>query len=343
LIRMKKLGVPTTLLDVASLAGVSPATVSRALNQPEIVSARTLERVQRAVRETGYEANEAARHLRRRRSDTLLVMVGEIPSRFIFRVLMAFEAKAAEDGYSLLISSSAYHQERGQHYYSFIQKGLADGILTFGGSPGIISNLSRIDESLPIVSVNEFLADKAIPFVSIDDLNASRKVARHLVELGHTSLGHVTGPPETSSGKMRLQGFCEELAVSGLKPDWISRQDYNLESGERAAREWLALSRRPTAVFCSCDEVALGFMATLHREGVRIPQEVSVVGFDDIPFAGCSYPKLTTIQQPHQSIASAALQMILQRIQNDQAKVENCFLPGTLVVRESTAPLRGTA
>ncbi len=142
---------------------------------------------------------------------------------------------------------------------------------------------------------------------------------------------------------MRLQGFCEELAVSGLKPDWISRQDYNLESGERAAREWLALSRRPTAVFCSCDEVALGFMATLHREGVRIPQEVSVVGFDDIPFAGCSYPKLTTIQQPHQSIASAALQMILQRIQNDQAKVENCFLPGTLVVRESTAPLRGTA
>lgn len=329
------------MLDVASLAGVSPATVSRALNQPEIVKPRTLARIRQAIEATGYETNEVARSLRRQRSDTLLVMLGGAPSRFIFQVLMVLEARAAEENYTVLISNSAFHQERSQRYYNFIQKRLADGILTFGGSARILRKLHQIDAGLPIVAINESMEGQGFPYTSVDDFQAARLVVRHLRSLGHKRLGHVAGPLETSSGKLRLEGFLQELRSEGLQPGWIAQKDYSVESGSEAAREWLQLPNPPTAVFCSCDEVALSFVAVLQREGVRVPDDVSVVGFDDIPLAGYSCPSLTTIRQPHQELGATAFQMLLQRLQDPPTRQENSLLAGELVVRDSTGPPPG--
>ena len=169
------------LTDVARLAGVSPATVSRAINQPAIVNAKTLERIQQAVQQIGYETNAAGRNLRLRRSDALLVMISDAPSRFFSQILMGVEAEASEAGYNVLVSNTQENPERGRRLYASIQQSLADGILTFGGHNQELGDLIS-NHPIPIVGVNEHLEDLPVPVTTVDNLSASRAIVRHLLE-----------------------------------------------------------------------------------------------------------------------------------------------------------------
>ena len=325
------------LTDVALLAGVSPATVSRAINQPAIVNAKTLERIQQAIQQIGYETNTAGRNLRLRRSDALLVMISNTPSRFFSQILMGMEAKASEAGYNVLVSNTQDNPERGRRLYASIQQSLADGILTFGGhnQNQTLRDLIR-NHPIPIVGVNEHLEDLPVPVTTVDNLNTSREIVRHLLELGHQKIGHVTGTTTLSSGKDRLEGFLRGLQEVRLTPTWICHKHYNVESGREAAEEWLRLPERPTAVFCSCDETAFGFIAALRRKEIQVPEDVSVVGFDDIPLADHYCPALTTVRQPHRELGATAVRMLLERIHDVEAPIPNQLLEGKLIVREST-------
>ena len=323
------------LTDVARLAAVSPATVSRAINQPAIVNAKTLERIQQAIQQIGYETNTAGRNLRLRRSDALLVMISDAPSRFFSQILMGVEAESSENGYNVLVSNTQENPERGRRLYASIQQSLADGILTFGGHNQELGDLIR-NHPIPIVGVNERLEDLPVPVTTVDNLSTSREIIRHLLELGHRKIGHVTGTTILSSGRDRLEGFLSELQQEGLIPTWICNKHYNVESGREAAEEWLRLTDRPTAVFCSCDEAAFGFIAALRRKKIRVPEDVSVVGFDDIPLADHYCPALTTIRQPHRELGVTAVRMLLERIRDVKAQLSNKLLPGELIIREST-------
>ena len=146
----------------------------------------------------------------------------------------------------------------------------------------------------------------------------------------------MTGTTTLSSGRDRLKGFLSELQQAGLSPTWICNKHYNVEAGREAAEEWLCLTDRPTAVFCSCDEAAFGFIAALRRKEIRVPEDVSVVGFDDIPLADHYCPALTTVRQPHRELGTTAVRMLLERIHNVAASIPNQLLEGKLIVRAST-------
>ena len=161
------------LTDVAQLAGVSPATVSRAINQPAIVNVKTLERIQQAIQQIGYETNTAGRNLRLRRSDALLVMISDAPSRFFSQILMGVEAEASKAGYNVLVSNTQDNPERGRQLYASIQQSLADGILTFGRHNPELGDLIR-NHPIPIVGVNEHLEELPVPVTTVDNLSASR-------------------------------------------------------------------------------------------------------------------------------------------------------------------------
>ena len=165
-----------------------------------------------------------------------------------------------------------------------------------------------------------------VPTVAVEGYHAAKEIVRYLLGLGHTRLGHISGPADrTSSASDRLQRFHDILEESNLKPSWTFSTEYNMESCALVAREWITLPERPTAVFCSCDEVAFGFNSALYRNGFRVPRDVSVVGFDDVPLAEFSIPSLTTIRQPHLEIGIQAVRLILKLIQTPTKLQKACI------------------
>jgi len=328
-----------TIRDVSIRAGVSSATVSRALSQPHLLRKKTLKRVEQAIEDTGYIVNEAARSLRSKKTGILLAMISATPSQFFSKVLLGVEKIASKLGYGILIANTQDDAAKIKQLYSYIQKNRADGILIFGGKQDIMQN-EVVGSLPPIIAVNEKADSKGIPFVTVDNFQSAKTVTRHLFELGHRQIGHIAGPTEYASSSIeRRDGFLNALNGTGVEPFWILNRDFNIESGFNAAEEWMKLDLKPTAVFCSCDEVALGFISKLHLYGFRIPEDVSVVGFDDIPFAEISTPPLTTICQPHIEIGTHAVNMLLEQIRQPEIRQDSIHLPGSLIIRGSTKPL----
>ncbi len=328
-----------TLQDVARQAQVSTATVSRALSQPDVVSKRTLKRVQQAVESTGYVVNEAARSLRKKKSGALLVMVPAVSSPFFSLVMRGLEATATQAGYSILVANTEDDDFKERQLFSYVQQNRADGVLIRGGRPPVQKGevQGRIP---PIVAVNERIEGIAVPTVAVNGEDAAKEVIRYLLGLGHRRIGHISGPvSRASSATDRFRGYEAALREAGLTSTWNHATEYNMESGTLAAREWISLPERPTAVFCSCDEVAFGFNSALYRSGFRVPRDVSVVGFDDIPLAEFSIPSLTTIRQPYQEIGVRAVKLLLEQIQHPNEPLDSVFLKGELIPRESTRRL----
>jgi len=327
-------GAPT-LQDVAKYAQVSTATVSRVLTQPDVVSKTTLRRVTKAIEETGYVVNEAARSLRRKKSGVLLVMVPSVSSPFFSQVMRGLESTAAKAGYGILTANTADDTIKEQQLFSYVQQKRADAVLILGGRPPVQKE-ELLDNMPPIVAVNERIIGLDVPTVAVDGFHAAKEVIRYLMGLGHTKIGHISGPSDrTSSAADRLEGYQEILSDAGLEPSWTFSTEYNMESGALAAREWITLPKRPTAVFCSCDEVAFGFNSALYRNGFRVPRDVSVVGFDDVPLAEFAIPSLTTIRQPHLEIGVQAVKLLLQLMQNPTEPPQSIYLKGDLIIRES--------
>ena len=325
-----------TLQDVARHAQVSTATVSRALSQPSVVSQRTLKRVQQAIETTGYVVNEAARSLRKKRSGALLVMVPAVSSPFFSLVMRGLEVTAAQEGYNILVANTEDDAFKERQLFSYVQQNRADGVLILGGRSPVQKEevQGRIP---PVVAVNERIEGISVPTVAVNGSDAASAVVRYLLGLGHRRIGHISGPIQrTSSAIDRFQGYQAALQEAGLTSAWDYSTEYNMESGTLAAKEWIALTERPTAVFCSCDEVAFGFNSALYRHGFRVPRDVSVVGFDDIPLAEFSIPSLTTIRQPYQEIGVQAVKLLLEQICHPNEPLDSVLLKGELITREST-------
>jgi len=191
----------------------------------------------------------------------------------------------------------------------------------------------------PVVFACEWVEGFDQPSVTIDNVEGAMLAVRHLVELGHSKIGHVAGPPENVLTIRRREGAAAALSEAGLpvRDEWFFAGDFSLLSGVAAAEAWLALDDRPTAVFCSSDAMACGFMSELNRHGIDVPRDVSVVGFDDIEISGHFIPTLTTIHQPRIAIGEAAARMLIARIAGDTPEATSVRLPVGLVTRDSTA------
>lgn len=327
--------------DVAEAAGVSTATVSRALSSPGLVSQDTRAIVLRAVEATGYRINHAARNLRRRQAGGIVVLVPNLANPFFSQILSGIASAMAPSGYNVLIADT--HQTHADDgILDYLHNNRADGLIVLHGAlPEALPPAGSAAAHLPpVVFACEWLVEGARPQVTIDNAYGARLAIDHLAALGHLRIGHLMGPQGNVLTASRARGAREALAANGLeiREEWFLEGDFSLDSGAAAARRWLAMTARPTAVFCASDAMACGFIGALSRGGISVPDDVSVVGFDDIEIAAHLVPALTTIAQPRPLIGETAAQMLLDLIRNkDDAAPASAVLPVELVVRASTA------
>lgn len=325
----------TTILDVARAAGLSTATVSRALREPEKVTEKTRAKVFKAVEAVNYRPNMLARNLRTDKSFTLLVLVPGIANPFFANVTAGIEATAWKRGYSVLLGDTRDSPEREEHYARLVETRLADGVIQL--SPDYAPAESRRQAPYPVVHACGCELTEA-PSVRIDNVGAMHEMVAHLIARGHRRIAAISGPQANAHAIDRLKGYRQALEAAGIAfdPGLVLHGSFRMQSGFEAAREILAMTPRPTAIVSINDEMAIGAIQALAALGVSVPSDIAVTGFDDIDFAAHSTPALTTVRQPAAEMGAKACELLIDWIE-DKARDEAVhILPHTLVVRESS-------
>ncbi|MBF9234120.1 LacI family DNA-binding transcriptional regulator [Microvirga alba] len=338
-------GRAARIQDVARLADVSTATVSRVLASPNVVSEDTRARVLEAIAKTGYVPNPAARSLRSQKTYMVLVVLPNLANTFFSKILSGIEETLFEAGYGMIIGDLDGSPEKEAHFAAFTSAGRVDGAILLNGH---LFGQSRDAQgepaiNIPLVALCEAIPGANIPQIEVDNRAASRRMTQYLVSRGHRLIAYLTGPADNVLEKERIRGYRDGLRAEGLAfdPELVIEGDYTIKSGIDAGRDLLGRSRRPTAVFCTSDEMAIGLMRTLHSAGVRVPQDISVAGFDDIEFAAVAEPALTTIHQPRRELGQAAATALVDLLQG-RSTPERIRLKTELVVRDSVAEPVGT-
>jgi LacI family transcriptional regulator len=334
---------PATLRDVAAAAGVHPATASRALN-PEtriLVSEDTARRVMDAAAGLGYQPNPVARSLRTRRSHTVGVLIPDLNNPLFPPIVRGLEDKLAAAGYVALIGNTDSDPARERMLFEQMRARHVDGfaLATATLHDRLLAEVAAAD--LPVVLMNRLSQDYSFSSVSVDNEQGARMAARHLANLGHTRIANIAGPQDASTGMSRLRGFRDGLAAHGLaaSEELIAYADrYTVDEGLRCARELLARPGGFTAVMAANDMLAVGCYAALDEAGLRCPDDISVIGFNDLPFIDRVRPPMTTVRFPHYQLGTEAAQLLLERIGKHEAPIKILYLAPELVVRGSTAP-----
>lgn len=324
------------IVEVAAAAGVSVATVSRALQMPDIVAAKTLERVQKAVIKLGYAPNAQARMLRTARSNVIVALVPDISNPFFAEVIRGIEQVAHENRFSILLGDTQYNQDREQAYADLLATRQAAGLIT------LLPHIPRLPPRTfaPIVNACEYVKDPAISSVYVDNIAAGRDATNYLLNLGHVDIAFITGPMTSPICIDRDHGYADALRAAGVRrnPKLTVTGDFSVESGIRGVDGLFAREQKFTAIFCSNDEMAIGAIRSIKSRGIRVPEDISVVGFDDIRFARYCDPPLTTIAQPKGELGREAMNMMIEILANPDVLARKRILPTQLVVRGSTAP-----
>jgi LacI family repressor for deo operon, udp, cdd, tsx, nupC, and nupG len=331
-----------TIYDVAKRAGVSPATVSRVLSQSAVVAEPTRLRVMKAVDTLGYAPNSTAKNLRTARTGKLLVTVPDISNPFFSQILQGAEDAAQREGYSVLLGDTQHDPCREERYALMLKSKEADGLIFLGHRlPEEAATMVRTmaPRCAPVVNGCEYNPRLGIPSVHIDNAQAASDAMEHLYALGHRRIGVVTGPLVSPLSRDRLRGARLRARQSDADDDLLLVPgDFSIESGVAAVQELVERPQPPTAVFCFSDKMAIGVIEGARRRGIVVPDQLSVVGFDDIQFALYTCPPLTTIAQPMRAIGEGTVRLLLQILSDDSVAPASATLPHRLVVRESTAP-----
>jgi len=330
-----------TIQDVARDAGVSTATVSRVFSAPELVLEPTRQKVMESVARLGYQPNFAAKSLRTLRTEKILVTVPDISNPFFSQVIRGVEEAAHAAGYSVLLGDTRHEEEREEQYATMLRRKEADGLIFLGHRlPGALAAMvSTMGPRTPIVNGCEFRPDIGVSSAHIDNEQAAAEVMEHLYSLGHTHIGVVTGPLASPISSDRLTGVKAAAARHGESDALqIVTGDFSIESGVRETLALLDEEVRPTAIFCFSDEMAMGALEAIRRRGLRCPQDVSLVGFDDIRFAQYLDPQLTTVSQPMDQIGHEVVRLLLDILSGRASGLQHVTLPHKLVVRASTGP-----
>jgi LacI family transcriptional regulator len=328
---------------VARLARVSIATVSRTINRVPTVNPRLAKQVWEAIRELNYFPNTQARALVSGRSRLLGLIVSEITNPFFPELIQGFEEVAVESGYEVLIGSTNYEAERMQRCIRRMMERNADGVavMTFGIEQPLLDQLA--DRKIPLVFVDVAPDRPEISVLKVDYSHGIRQGVQHLAALGHREIAFVTGPLRLHSAHSRLEAFEEALEECGIPLDkrFVLEGDHTMEGGMAAAEQMLAQKKLPTAVMCSNDMLAIGVLHTLSRAGLRVPADISIIGFDDIRMAEMMIPPLTSIQMSRAELARAAVGALRAHVEKTSPQREYP-IDTRLVVRQSTDFPKGT-
>jgi DNA-binding LacI/PurR family transcriptional regulator len=327
---------------VARLAHVSIATVSRTINHIPTVNPKLTKRVWEAIRELNYFPNTQARALVSGRSRMLGLIVSEITNPFFPELIQGFEDVAVENGYEILIGSTNYEADRMQRCIRRMVERNAEGvaIMTFGIEQPLLDQLA--DRNVPLVFVDLAPNRPGMSVLKVDYHNGIRQGVQHLAALGHRRIAFVSGPQRLHSAQSRLAAFKKALGECGIPVDetLMIEGDHTMEGGMVSAQKLMATKDLPTAIMCSNDMLAIGVLHQLSRSGLRVPDDVSIIGFDDIHMAAMMIPPLTSIQMSRTDIASAAVSALRGHLEGSPKREYR--IDTRLVVRESTGFPRGT-
>ncbi len=328
-----------TIYDVARLAGVSPATVSRALNGSNRVATTTRRRVEAVVAQLGYEPNRVARSLATSVTHTLALLLPDITNPFFPALVKGVQLLADERHYTLLLCNTAADPEREEEYLRVLRGKRVDGVILVG----LKLNGQRIRRALgevPVVVLDRSVDLPGAAVVQVDHRGGATLAVRHLLELGHRDIAHVAGPGDLAVSRERLEGYREALSEAGLpyRPELVVEADFTEEGGYEAV-QGLCATGHVSAIFAANDLSAIGIMAALRERGLTVPDEVSVVGFDDIHLCAYTVPALTTIRQPAYAMGRRAAELLIDAVEGGDPR--GVTFEAELVVRGSTAPPAG--
>jgi LacI family repressor for deo operon, udp, cdd, tsx, nupC, and nupG len=333
----------STIQEVADAAGVSTATVSRALSHPKLVSEATRRKVLKAVEALAYSPNITAKSLRTARTGKLLVTVPDIANPFFSLIIQGIEEAAQRAGYAVLLGDTRHEPEREERYALMLQRKEADGLIFLGHRlPKTLTTWTRDRSSTaPVVNGCEFSPRLTVPSAHIDNAAAASETMEYLYKLGHRRVGVITGPLASPLSRDRLEGVMSRAAARRGKDQLsVVHGDFSIESGVAGATQLMKQRNAPTAIFCFSDEMAIGVMDCARQRGIGVPDELSVVGFDDIRVSRYLAPPLTTVSQPMLDIGRETVRLMLEILRNDKVRPASITLPHKLVIRASTAPPR---
>jgi DNA-binding LacI/PurR family transcriptional regulator len=328
--------------DVAEKAGVALSTVSYVLNDSGPVADDRRTKVLEAVRALGYLPNETARNLKRQSVATIGLVVPDLVNQYFAMIAEGVEQAASEKDILVVFCTPEATGEGESWNSRLLRSQRLDGLIYLSGADTRMEPLVDLMRVGPVVLLDEKLPGFNLPSVVSENRQGAREVAAHLTSLGHRRLAILGGPPELWTAEQRLSGYREAIAAAGLDPDTIPvlTGDYRMASGERLADQALSgpVAERPTALICANDLMAIGALSYCRRAGLRVPQDISVVGFDDLPLVSLLTPSLTTVRQPARELGKEAVKLLLSLV--DGVEVDSPPpSPVTLKIRESSGPV----
>ncbi|KAA9002051.1 HTH-type transcriptional repressor PurR [Affinibrenneria salicis] len=330
-----------TIKDVARRAGVSTTTVSHVINKTRFVAEETKAAVRAAIQELHYSPSAVARSLKVNNTKTIGLLASSSEAPYFAEIIEAVENSCFDKGYTMILCNSHNDLERQRACLSMLAQKRVDGLLVMCAEypPALLAMLED-HRHIPMVVMDWGSAQHDFTDTIIDNAFAGgRMAARYLIERGHRDIGAIPGSQERNTGSGRYQGFLRALQEAGIQPqpEWIVQGDFEPESGWRAMNQILAQKQRPTAVFCGGDIMAMGAICAADELGLRVPQDISVIGYDNIRHARYFTPALTTIHQPKERLGQSALAMLIDRITSKREEAQVIEVQPVLVERRSVA------
>lgn len=332
-----------SLKDVANHAGVSTGTVSRYLNDPTALRAKTRDKVALSIKHLGYAPNLVARNLRTGRTGLVAVVIWSLGDPFYGDVIRGIILVAKRFGLTILVREAQVTEMNSSDLGDMVRSRQVDGIIVLGGpSPYEVSENFQNSEGLPpvVIAGERPTNDMArFPCVQIDSIAAAREATQHLISLGHQRIGFIRGEPWSTLLDDRETGFVSAMTEAGLPipPEVFADGKLTIGDARRAARQILNARPKVTALICANDDMAIGAMAEVKASGLSVPNDVSVVGFDDIRYAAVMDPPLTTISQPAEEIGEKAMYRLMRAIENPSQENGIDYIKHQLTIRGSTA------
>ncbi len=326
-----------TISDVAKLAGVSHQTVSRVINNKPDVSPATRQRVLEVIKKTGYRPSGLARGLATSKTATIGMVVPDISNPFFSDIARGIETTAYERGYNVFLCNTNEEPERELEVLYSLEQKQVDGVILCGLRQKTPALLDALERFFAVVLVNRLLEEKTFPAVMIDNQTGAKEAVQHLLNLGRTNIGLLVGPAFSYSAKQRYQGYIEAMHNAGLpiQDGWIHNCIPTVEGGEQAARVLLEAHPEVNALFCYNDLVAVGAIQACHALQRKIPEDVAIIGFDDIYLAALVTPALTTCRVPLIEMGHHAMGLLLQQINEKHLGSRVITVTPQLIIRDS--------
>ncbi len=327
-----------SIYDVAKKAGVSVVTVSRVINNATTVRASSKEKVMKAIKELNYQPNSAAQSLARGKSNVIGLLIPNLTDPFIMEVVDSVDRSLEKKGYFLALSVIGGNDNDSDVRSNFLfQQDRVDGVLIL--TPIFEENYvtSLKEKNIPFVIMDNQIFPYTVSSIVVDNIKGGYDVTRHLLELGHTQIGCIGGPYHLLSAEHRVTGFKNAMSEVGLEPFVIKRGDFEVETGFDIVEEWIEEKSFTTAILCGDDHIAFGAMDALRKHHIRVPEDISIIGYDDHPFASKLHPHLSTVKQPAVEVGIKGVEALFDQMRGKKQNNIVIKLEPELIPRSTTA------